>query len=375
MGAIGPVALVALLAVASLGPLPTAGQRPDPNVAGDLLAPVLDAAAAAVIPQTEHQLGEDLSSEDVRIGLTIDVLSVDYALVPILFGGGRVAVDLDAVIHIEFRGVGMTRLDDALRAATGEMNASVRETFGVPTHRLALTSEEIRVIGGGILLQYMQEYEAAAARVYLESMLPGLRVLSANVAWSNTVALSSLAVPEAPERPEEALAYALDKGGLDLREPPLVLDATLRMQYVQHTSLASILQPGEAAATNDEALKEVLLERDLGGVLERPAFAILGYSQLLAFGVPPGWRLDMTLRVPEGFTIEGATSALVATGDRRALSYSLDGADTTSASADAAVATLSSRFLVTATLTALVALIGYASRLVVEAAVLRWRKP
>lgn len=372
----GQVSIWALVCLA-IFVTPALAQPPVPQP-GPIIAPYLDQGTAFLLPPTEDQVGEDLHGEDVRVVANLDVRSVDYQLVGILFGGGKVAADLTATVRIEFRGVGLWRLDEAMQAATGEANVTVRNMFGIPTHRVALTAEEIRLAGAGVLLAAFQEYQAEAAKQFLEDTVPGLTVLSSSVTWSNTIPLSAVATPNVSPDSNAITGLLLDKGGVELREPPLVLDATVRMQYLENTNIVQLLTPTEPAnqtqAEAQAAQRDALLERDLGGILERPVFGILGYSQLLAFGIPPGWRMEVHLTVPEGFTVEGATTALVTAQDRRSLSYTLDGSSRHDEAHDAGVATLSSRFLVTTAALVAIILIGYVIRLPLEAALLFRKK-
>ena len=365
----------ALLLALALLPLLGAAQVPDPEtVVGDTLRPVLDPAVGQVVGSAENATAQDLHREEIAIDLRLDVRNVDYQIVSLLFGGGKVGADVEAALHIEFRAVSATRLDDALRA--GGTNMTLSGTFGVPTSRTALTAEEIRLLGTGALLAAFEGYEADAARRYLESTVPGLAVQSATFAWSNTEPASyvrGLRFPDPASFDPNDLRSILRQVPLpDLREPPLVLDAQVRMQYLDRVSALQLLDLALRNRTGDPAyeLKREIQRQQGEPFLERNAFNLAGFSQLLDFGVPPGWRLNVTMAVPRGFTIEGVTSELEAAPDHRSMAYVLDGGARERSAQRAAVVTVSDRFLVTATLLATVTLVGYALRLPIEAAVL-----
>lgn len=365
--------VILLLAVSTLGqPIP-------PGAVGDVLYPILDPVVGNATAGLESASGQDLHGEDIRIDLDIDVRNVDYQVASLIFGGGKVGADIDATLHLEFRAVSSTRLDEALRAASGDANATLRGTFGYPTERTAITAEEVRLVGAGALLQAFQGYEAGATRRYLEETMPGLTVLSASFAWSNTQPgryVLDARVPAIPNFDPNRPAGLLDAAPLpQLREPPLVLDAHMRLQYLDRVSLVQILEGALRNKTSDAtSLLKNRLQREQGDrFLDRSAFNLLGFGQVFNFTVPPGWRLNLTMEVPRGFTIEGVTDELEGAADHRSLTYILDGGQRTSVAAQAGLVTLSDRFIVTTTALAVVALLGYAIRLPTETIVLAVR--
>lgn len=370
MGAVRVAFLVLLLAgtVAVAQPVP-------PGSLGDVLRPILDPAVGTVVPRAENETAQDLHREDVRIDLALDVRDVDYSLLGILFGGGRVAADVDAAVHLEFRAVSSGRLDDALRASSGDANATLNRTFGVPTSRVAITAEEVRLLGAGVLLAAFQEQESDAARAFLERSLPGLAVLGASFVWSNTQPareLMGLRPPDPADVPAELAGLTQPPDRLpvpDLREPPLVLDARFRLQYLDRISLLGTVSSLNGTS-NATAVEADLEARQVDSLGQRSAFAVLGFSQLLDFHLPPGWRVQASVRVPQGFTVEGATDAVVVSEDRRSITYALDGLGRATPAGDAALVTLSSRSLVTATLLGATLLVGLALRLPFEAVLL-----
>lgn len=344
-----------------------AGQPVPPGTVGDLVNPVLDPVVQTVTPRVGNETGEDLVTEDISIDLFVDMTNVDYDLVGITFGGGKVGTDVDARVHFEFRAIGTGRLDEALRATSGEANVTTQEITGIPLNRTALTAEELRVAGSGVLLAAFQTAEADATKALLERTLPGLFVKSASFTWSNTVpeaALMHAGIPDAPnpQRPLDSVVRP------NLREPPLILDAVVKLSYVTRVSIIDVVNHARANVSADpsKALKEEIKHREADGILDRNAFQTLGLGQLLDFQVPPGWRVTMQLRVPKGFTVEGATDELLMADDHRGVEYALDGTTRAEAASQAAVVTVSSRFTVTLAMLVAVLVVGYLIRLPLE---------
>lgn len=376
------LALVGLLLVS----VPGAFAQPiDPNAVGDLVRPLVDPVVGTVLPPAEDESGEDLHRQDIRVWVALDVLDVEYDLPGILFGGGKLAADADAFLHLEFRAVAAETLDEAIRGATGDANASLNRTFGVPTSRLALTAEEVRTIGGGVLLSYFQEAEVRLAKQFLEKTLPGLLVQDLSVAWSQTAPVSNFIPDEVPGAPQPdvdpndpaaAASLAFVTGpvrDLSLREPPIVLDATARLAYLNRLNLVDMVRnaadPTAAKQARNE-LKDQLRAEQGDRFKDRNAFNLIGYGQVLNLSVPSGWRIEVTLAVPDGYTIEGVTDELVLAQDHRSAGLALDGLAREKQANPVALATLSNRFLVTSVLLGAVLLVGTVLRLPTEFGVL-----
>lgn len=326
-------------------------------IVGETVNPVLD----TVIPPGENETGEDLHSERIDLELFVDIRNIDYSLIGILFGGGKVDADVRAELALDFTAISAARLDDALQAMTGDSEMSLNSTFGIDSSRLAITAEEIRLIGGGVLLQAFQGYQEVATRALIESMLPGIVVLQADFEWSNTL-------PSAPVRSGQA--------EVDLRDPPIHLDAAITVNYLERYSAWEMAQAAlaandtvDAAADRSDELKRSISENQTVPLLERNAFMHLGYGQLIDVELPVGWRLNLTLSVPKGFSIEQATDEFVVSGDHETASFFVDGSERSAPFATAGVVTVSNRFLVTTTVLAALALVGFVMRFVVESAV------
>lgn len=379
MGHLSPVVVaLAILVIPGL-----AAQPIDPNLVGDTLRPFLEQAADAVIAPAETLLGEDLHTEQIDFTVDMDVFNVDYELVGILFGGGKVQADVDATLTMDFRAVGLARLDHALRQSSGDANMSLSNTLGVPTDRLALTAEVVRLLGGGLLLEAFQAYQEVATKEILEATVPGMTVLSASFDWSHTLplqgALEAYFPGEGEIDPEDPASWLPTRPVPPLREPPIRLDAHVRMQYLDRYSLLELVGPKLTSKGGGEPdpVRRQVEENETLPFRYRNAFNVLGFNQFLNFEVPVGWRVNLTMRVPDGFTIEGVTDELDLRSDHARASYFMDGAHKSQVSSQGALATLSSRFIVTSTLLAAVAVTGFAVRVPSEVAVamaLRWRE-
>lgn len=360
-----------------LVPIPVSLAQPvDPNTVGGIVHPILDPVVGTALPPAENESGEDLHQQDIRVWVALDVLDVEYDLPGILFGGGKIEADADAVLRLEFRAVSAESLDEAIRSATGDANASLHRTFGVPTSRFALTAEEVRTMGGGLLLSYFQEAEVRLAKQFLEKTLPGLSVQDLSVRWSQTAPVSNFLPDEvpAPPQPEASLAFVTGPiEALSLREPPIVLDATARLSYLNRLNIVDMVRNAADPTAAKQAraeLKDQLRAEQGDRVKDRNAFNFIGYGQVLNLSVPSGWRVEVTLAVPDGYTIEGVTDELVLAQDHRSAGLALDGLARENQANALALATLSNRFLVTSVLLGVVLLAGTVLRLPTEFGVL-----
>lgn len=347
MGALRALALVALLVVP-----PVASQLPvGPGALG---GPVNEAADAA-IPVAENQSGEDLTTESIDLALHLNIVNAEFDLVGVLFGGGKVQTDLDATATLAFHAVNVSRLETALEGTTGPANVTLNGTFGIDSNRTVLTAEEIRAAGGGVLLEAFQGYQEDATQAYIEEAVPQVTVLSTRFDWQNTQ-------PVEDEREDQDVS---------LRDPPILLEADVTLRFLDRVSLVDLVAAnvqGNATEneTAEEALQQRIEENQTAPFAEQDAFEVLGIGQLLTMNLPPGWRLNLTVTVPKGFTIAGATDALVVSEDRRTASYYLDGSSRETLRQTSGVVTLSDRFLVLSTLTIGVALVGVLLRFPVE---------
>lgn len=345
---------LALAALVLLGPV--AGAQPGPSVIGDVGNQVQDQA----YPAAENQSGEELTSEDIALGVHIDVRDASFDIAGVMLGGGSVSTSIGVEADLAVRAVNASRIEQAMEAFTGEANASLSGTTGFNTSRSTVTADELRS-AGGVVLEAFQAYQEDVARGYLADTLPQVTIVSLRFDWQNT-------------RPAQD-AEDSDDPNPDPRDPPLVLHVEGNMRYLDRYSLAELLESdGNAsdAKTPEERLRQQLLENQTVPPARQNAFQVAGIPQLVSLELPPGWRLNLTLELPQGFTISSATDALHVSEDRRTASYYVDGTGRETVLTNAGVVELSDRSLVTTTLVALVVGLGLLLRLPAEFAALRW---
>jgi hypothetical protein len=348
-----------LVALMTAGPSSQVGAQVDPPkppsevpVVGELV----NEAWGTLAPLLENETGQDLQQEEIDLDLLIEIRNADYDLLGIIFGGGKVDVDVKAHLRLEFRAISIQRIDDALQNATGDAKLGLNSTFGVDSSRMVLTAEELRLAGGGVVLQAFQGLQERAATRALEDLLPGITVLQADFQWSNVL-------------PGQ---YVREGDPPDLREPPLVLDAAVTLRYLERFSLLEILemaQEEEPVEDPEKELKRRIEENQTLPPEQRSAFMFLGYGQLMSVELPHGWKLNLTLTVPKGFTIEDASSEFVVQSDKRSTTYFLDGSQRLEPFSTAGVVIVTNRFLVTTTVAMIALIAGVVLRVLVEGGV------
>lgn len=357
MGALR-LAVPALFALVLLVPLAGA-QEPDLSPVGELANEAQDQA----YPTAENQSGEDLTSEDIGLSVHVDVRDATFDIAGVMLGGGKAETTIRVEAELAIRAVNASRVEQALDAYNEEYNTSASELTGFNTSRSAVTADELRTAGSGIVLEAFQAYQEQATRGYLADTLPQVTILALSYDWQNT-------------RPANG---AEDAEGADAdpepRDPPLVLAVRGEMRFLDRYSLADLLEDeGNAseAQTPEERLREQLLENQTVPVEQQTAFQVAGIPQLVSLELPPGWTLNLTLELPKGYTISSATDALQVGEDRRTASYYVDGTGRETVLASSGVIKLSDRSLVTTTLVGLTAALGLLLRLPAEFLAFRW---
>ncbi len=368
MGTLMRAATLLCLLLAATASTPALAQ-PVPDDVGKLLGPPLADAADVLIPTAEAEAGEDLHSERIDLDIQLDIVQVTYGLVPILFGGGRIGAQAIATVGLDFHAVSLERLDDVMQSVTGEANVTAAGTLGIPTNRTVLTAEEIRILGGGALLDAFQDAEAEAAKRLMEETVPGMVVLSSRFDWSNTVPLLAT-VERYRQDPVQASRDPLP----DLRGPPLHLEAVFHLEFSDHVSLYGLLEPrlegSDAAGDARRALRDRVEKNETVPFLDQSAFAALGFGQILHLTVPPGWRMAVQATVPEGFSFEEASSELALSPNQQNVTFAKDGGTRDATTDDVGLIVISSRFLVVSVLLVAILIAGVAARVSTEIVVL-----
>ncbi len=348
-----------MCAVAGLFALPGAAAQADTGPISDLFNETLREG----LGHAENTTGEDFSTERIDLALSLDVVNAEFDIVGILFGGGKVQTDITAEARLAFYAANVSRAEDALAQQVGDENATLSQTVGLDTNRTVVTAEMIRTAGGGVLLEAFQDVQEAAAERYVEGTLPQVTVLSTAFSWSNT-----RPVHDAQEGGVEDVEEDPEQTHVDVREPPIVLDASMTLRFLDRVALADLIgNLDEGHEDEDDRIEDEIRAAHAPPFSQRDAFQVLGVNQILDMDLPPGWRLNLTMTVPDGYTIEGASEALVVDDEQETLSYYVDGSQRESAHATTGMASLSSRFLVTLTLSLAVGLAGFLLRYPIEA--------
>lgn len=339
-------------------PLAQAQPAPDPTPVGSLV----NEAQETAYPAAENQSGEELTSEDIDLDVLVDIREAEFDMVGVLLGGGSAKTSIEIQAELAVRAVNASRVEQALDQQYEEGNLSIAERTGIDTSKSVFTADELRSAGGGVVLDAFQAYQERVTRGYLADTLPQVTVLSTSFDWKNT-------------RPGQEAGNETDP---EPREPPLVLEADARMQFLDRYSLADLLQDGgnsSDAKTPQERLREQLLENETVPIRQQSAFQVMAIGQLVSLELPPGWRLNLTVELPKGYTISSATDALEVDDDRRTASYYVDGTGQEAVRTTSGVVKLSDRSLVTTTIVGLSIALGFVLRLPAEFAGFRWLGP
>lgn len=364
-----PLLAVPTLLPPALEPAPSAAPLPEAPLE-DPLAPVREQKARAE-DLLYGVLGQRLDAEDVEIHLEVDVVNVEFSPVGILLGGGKVQGDIRVTGRFEFAALHLRRITDMINESRLLSNGSVIDNAtlsgivdGLPLQ--VIHAEVFRNLGGGVLLDAFTIAQEKVARRLIEDSLPGLTTISVDFDWLNV-----------EPRPDE-LGAGL--GLLAPRHTPIVLQFRLDLRYLETQAASDVIvqwardafaRGNGSAESEEDLIKRSLRENQTLPWHERSAFDLAGIDQLVAVPMPPGWRLNLTVTVPRGVTIEGATNELAVSRDRRTATYVHDGSEQRTHRESASVVTVSSRpFVVLALFTGML-LVGLLARLPAEG-LMRW---
>lgn len=317
--------------------------------------PLLKPTLARGVGVAEKTAGIDLTREEVDVAMRMDFRTVDFDTVNVVFGGGTFQAQARLYARLEFYVISVERISDALeKAAPGAGNLS---QYGIPTDRSHIAADEFRATFVAEALKAFEDEQEARAAELITSTLPNVTVLSTQFAWSNTEPQEGAErEPNAPADP----AAALDVRELnDLRLPPLVLETTFELQYVERTSLLDILEQVlfEDPETQEEKKRKQEVA-DTAADFERSAFGLLGITQVLNLEMEPGWNLDLVVQLPQGYTFEEASPDVSLDGARRQAATATLARDAFAEVANPVALTFSNRFVVSTAMLAVVLLVG-----------------
>ena len=266
-----------------------AGQAQGPDL-GSVLGPADDVLGQVVPPAlntTYAALGQNITREDVRIHLWVNLTKGDVNLLGLTLGAGR--AEIQAAIHgrLELRVISTDRIRAAVEGENAYNISAENATF---LSQAYLPAEVFRASLAAETIAAFQRAEEDALAVYLRETLPEMDVLALDFTWSNVSPTQSF-------------------GDTSLTDPPIVLELDLVVQYLRIESVRSLLEgyfAGKRApdAEAKESKKEYIrgLKEENGEPLRaRDFFAAAAYTQLLNLSMQPGWSLDIDMTLPRGY--------------------------------------------------------------------------
>lgn len=284
----------------------TQAQTPD---LGPVLDPVNDALGQVVPPvlnATYGATGQNITREDVRMWLWVNLTKGDVNFLGLTLGAGRAEIQAEMHGRLEMRVISSDRVR---AAAQGENAYNISAENATFLSQAYLPAEVFRATLAAETIAAFQRSEEDALSAYLREMVPEMDILALDFAWSNI-------------SPTQAF------GDASLTEPPIVLELDLVVQYLRIESVRSLLESYFAAQENEakQSKKAYIqdLKEDNGQALRaRDFFAAAAYTQLLNLSMQPGWSLDVMLSVPKGYSFTYFNEEVDSEGKRKAM-FQLD---------------------------------------------------
>lgn len=298
---------------------------PDLGQVGKPVDDVLGQTVPPVLNTTYDTLGQNITREDVRIHLSINVTSADVGLMGLLIGSGPIKIDATIDIRLELRVISSERIknavigDDPLNV-TGENSTFLTYVY--------LPAEVFRATLSAEAVAAFQAEQEAALRDMVARTVPELQIIELGMNWENTF-------------PTQALT------DLSLTEPPIVVEVSGKIQYARVESIPNLLNQYLGTSSNPSTERAKFLtelkEENSDPLRTRDFFAAAAYTQLLNLSMQPGWSMDVDLRVPRGFSFEYFNENVEVSDDRRHASFSVDAATSDGAVEQVVVASLTQR--------------------------------
>ncbi|HUR68543.1 MAG TPA: hypothetical protein VM370_04795 [Candidatus Thermoplasmatota archaeon] len=332
--------LLALTAPVATGQLP-----PTP------LDSLLEDAKRNATATMEATLGPSLTNEDVDVSIDMQFRDVDLDTVNVIFGGGKFSAAARIQARVDIRVIAASRIQGAAEdLVPGLGNA----TSALGADQAFIPADAVRASFAGAALAAFQEEQETRVADYLRHSIPNVTVMNTELQWSNVSPQDSL---ETGIQPPPASPSGL-AGPNDPTEPPLTLVATIDVQYLERTSMLSIV---EKAIQNKKSAREKERDAevaDAAAAYDRSAFGLLGIRQVLDLQAPRGWNLDVKVTLPEGFTFEEASPDVALANDLRGANVLTLGRDADAAVLNPVALTLSNRFIVSTAMLCTVLLAG-----------------
>ncbi|HJQ93359.1 MAG TPA: hypothetical protein VJ874_03625, partial [Candidatus Thermoplasmatota archaeon] len=284
-----------------LAGIATQAQAPDP---GPVLKPIDDLLGQAVPPvlnATYAATGQNITREDVRMWLWVNLTKGDVNFLGLTLGAGR--AEVQAALHgrLEMRVISSDRIR---AAAQGENAYNVSAENATFLSTVYLPAEVFRATLAAETVAAFQRSEEDALAAYLREVVPEMDILALDFTWSN-------------------ISPTLVADDASMTDPPIVLELDLVVQYLRIESIPSLLDAYFAGRDDEskEGRKEYIkrMKEDNGTPLqERDFFAAAAYTQLLNLSMQPGWSLDVMLHLPRGYAFTYFNEAVESDGDRSA---------------------------------------------------------
>jgi hypothetical protein len=284
--------------------LPPAVAQPKPD-AGPVMR-ILNKEAGQALPPAMRTLyslaGQNISREDVRLFMDLDFTKGDVNALGLLIGSGKAEIQA----HLHLRGELRVISSDRIRAALqGENAYNISADNATVLSQAYIPADVFRASLAAETVALFQHAEEQALAQYLARSVPEMDVLSVQIAWSNVTPVKALT-------------------DTDLKEPPIVIDLDLIVQYIRIESLQSLLGSymGSKDAGTDEYTSH-LKEQHGAPPRERDFLGAAAYTQMLNLSMQPGWSLDARLHVPRGYSFTYFNEPVLKK-DRRSAAFEVD---------------------------------------------------
>ena len=283
-----------------------ASQAQSPVDPGPVIKPIDDALGQVVPPvlnTTYAATGQNITREDVRMWLWVNMTKGDVNFLGLTLGAGR--AEVQAAIHgrLELRVISSDRIR---AAAQGENAYNVSAENATFLSTVYLPAEVFRATLAAETIAAFQRSEEDALAAYLREAVPEMDILALDFTWSNT----------SPTQVADDVS---------LTEKPIVLELDLVVQYLRIESIPSLLDAYFASKEDPDERKEgrkeyiKRMKQENGTPLqERDFFAAAAYTQLLNLSMQPGWSLDVMLQLPRGYAFTYFNDEVESDGERRA---------------------------------------------------------
>lgn len=315
---------------------------------------------------SEVVLGPQLQREDVDVQLDMEFRDVDFDTLNVIFGGGKFTAVARVQARIDMRVLAASRVQDAVE---GAVPGSGNLTVLAGSEARFIPADVFRASLAGEALAAFQDEQEERLADFLTATIPNVTVLATSFQWSNISPQDSL------ERPPGVPNSPPDSGD-DLNDPtfpPITLDATIDVQYLERTNLFDILD--KALKPQSEREKERKRQvADAAASYERSAFGLLGIRQVLDLQAFSGWDLVVRVKLPQGYTFEEASPDVLVDPGRREAEVMTLGKEAGAPVLNPVSLTLSNRFLVSTAMLGAVLLTGAILRFPVLLAVNYWRR-